>query len=185
LLTSEVLRHSPVHPGAHHYRIHLWDGSDPVEAVQSALAYARAAPGIAHAWHMPGHIFNGLSRWKEASYQQEGSARVDHAHQLEHMIMPFQIHNYAHNSHYLIANLSHLGRVRDAVAFARSLVETPRDPQRNEKSNGGSAQRLGRISLLRVYVRYELWDELLSDPYLDWSDLPIEKAWRAYSRGLA
>ena len=156
VLIEDVLRRSPLHPGANHYRIHLWDGNDPAQALESALAYGRAAPGIAHAWHMPGHIFNGLSRWHEAAYQQEASLRVDHAQLLEKGVLPFEIHNYAHNTHYLIANLSHLGRVHDAVAIARNLIEEPRDPQKNDRSNGGSAQRLGRISLLRIYVRYGL-----------------------------
>lgn len=185
VLIEEVLRRAPMHPGAHHYRIHLWDRHDPEQALRSAQLYAQSAPGIAHAWHMPGHIYNGLSRWKEAVYQQEGSARVDHAHMLEDAILPFQIHNYAHNQHYLIANLSHLGRLRDGVAFSRNLVEVPYDPQLNDKNNGGSAQRLGRFSLMRLYVRYESWDELLSDPHLDWSDVPEEKAWKAYGEGLA
>jgi len=183
-LIEQVLRKAPLHPGAHHYRIHLWDNRKPELALQSAQSYAQAAPGIAHAWHMSGHIYNGLSRWREAAYQQEASARVDHAHLAKTSLMPFQIHNYAHNQHYLIANLNHLGRVKDAVAFSRNLVETPRDPQRNN-TNGSSAQRLGRWSLMRTYVRYERWDDLLADPLLDWSDVPEEQGWKAYSRGLA
>jgi peroxiredoxin len=184
-LIEAVLQKQPMHPGAHHYRIHLWDGRKPEQALLSAQAYAKTAPGIAHAWHMPGHIFNGLSRWREAAYQQEASARVDHGHVAQYGLMPCQIHNYAHNEHYLIANLSHLGRVRDAIAFSRNLVETPRDPQLNNPRNGSSAQRLGRASLMRIYVRYERWDDLLTDPLLDWSNLPEEQAWKAYSRGLA
>jgi peroxiredoxin len=185
LLIEQVLQKQPAHPGAHHYRIHLWDGQKAERALESARQYAAAAPGIAHAWHMPGHIYNGLGRWREASYQQEASARVDHAHLARAGLMPFQIHNYAHNQHYLIANLSHLGRVRDAIAFSRNLVETPRDPERNRPQEGWSAQRLGRASLMRIYVRYERWNDLLTDPLLDWSDDSMEQAWKAYSRGLA
>jgi peroxiredoxin/tetratricopeptide (TPR) repeat protein len=185
LLIEQVIQKQPLHPGAHHYRIHLWDGHEAKQALASAQRYAQAAPGIAHAWHMPGHIYNGLGRWREASDQQAASARVDHAHLARTGLLPFQIHNYAHNQHYLVANLSHLGRVRDAVAFSRNLVETPRDPERNAPTQGWSAQRLGRASLMRIYARYERWDDLLTDPLLDWSDAPMEQAWKAYSRGLA
>jgi len=184
-LIEDVLRVSPLHPGAHHYRIHLWDGNDPAQARASAEAYARAAPGIAHAWHMPGHIYNGLSLWREAACQQEGSARVDHQHVMEHMLLPFQIHNYAHNQHYLIAQLNHLGRAREAIAYARNLVEVPRDPQSNNKDQGWSAQRLGRISLLRTLLRFERWDDVLADAHLDWSDHPAERALDLYGRGIA
>ena len=41
-----VLQVEPMHPGAHHYRIHLWDGVKPVRAEKSAALYARTAPGL-------------------------------------------------------------------------------------------------------------------------------------------
>ena len=184
-LIQDVLDKNPHHPGAHHYRIHLFDNDDRDAALQSALAYHHAAMGIAHAWHMPGHIYNGMSRFKDASWQQDASSHVDHAHLAEWRIMPFEIHNYAHNQHYLIANLNHLGRVRDAIDFARNLVVSPRDPQKNEPNGGWSAQRLGRISLLSLYARYEMWQDLLGDPHLDWSENSLERGWQAYGRASA
>ncbi len=54
--------------------------------------------------------------------------------------MPFEIHNYAHNNQWLATSLSHIGRVRDAIAVARNLVEQPRDPSKNGKNDGGSSQ---------------------------------------------
>ena len=133
-----------MHPGAHHYRIHLWDGVKPIRAERSAGLFAKAAPGIAHAWHMPGHTYTGLKRYADAAYQQEGSARVDHAYMIRDRVMPFEIHNYAHNNQWLCTSYSHIGRVRDAIAVARNLVEQPRDPQKNNASDGGSPQRNGR-----------------------------------------
>ena len=179
VLLEDVLRKSPMHPGAHHYRIHLWDGWDPAQALRSAQAYAKAAPGIAHAWHMPGHIYNGLCRWRDAVNQQEAAARIDHQHMFEHRILPFQIHNYAHNQAYLIANLSHMGGLREGVEFARNLIETPRDP-----GNDG-AQHLGRASLLRLLVRYERWDDILAGGHLEGGESREEQAWQAYARGFA
>jgi peroxiredoxin len=70
--------------------------------------------------------------------------------------------------------------VREGIAYARNLVESPRDPER-----GSGAQSLGRFSLLRLYVRYERWDSLLEDDHLDWSDSQEDKSWKAYGRGLA
>ena len=105
----------------------------------------RRAPGIAHAWHMPGHTYTGLKRYADAAYQQEGSARVDHAYMIRDRVMPFEIHNYAHNNQWLVHQLSHIGRVRDAIAVARNLVEQPRDPNKNGKNDGGSPQRSGRL----------------------------------------
>ncbi|GAC1473019.1 MAG: hypothetical protein NVSMB9_20960 [Isosphaeraceae bacterium] len=185
---DSVLHNEPMHPGAHHYRIHLWDGSKPARAEKSAALFGKSAPGIAHAWHMPGHTYTGLQRYADAAYQQEASARVDHAYMTRDRIMPFEIHNYAHNNQWLSTSLSHVGRVHDAIAVARNLVEQPRDPNLNGKNDGGSAQRSGRLRWSEVLTRYELWDELIdatTSHALDWSDVPLERKEKAYTLGLA
>ena len=187
-LLDTVLQVEPMHPGAHHYRIHLWDGVKPVRAEKSAALYAKTAPGIAHAWHMPGHTYTGLKRYADAAYQQEGSARVDHAYMIRDRVMPFEIHNYAHNNQWLCTSLSHIGRVRDAIAVARNLVEQPRDPQKNGPNDGGSAQRSGRARWAELLTRYELWDDLIqatTSGALDWSNIPSEQEQKAYTLGLA
>src|SRR5262249_26820156 len=91
VVIEAVLNVEPMHPGAHHYRIHLWDGVKPSRAEKSAAVYGKAAPGIAHAWHMPGHTYTGLKRYADAAYQQEASARVDHAYMIRDRVMPFEI----------------------------------------------------------------------------------------------
>jgi len=188
VVIDSVLQVEPMHPGAHHYRIHLWDDVKPIRAEKSAALYAQAAPGIAHAWHMPGHTYTGLKRYADAAYQQEGSARVDHAHMIRGRIMPFEIHNYAHNNQWLCTSLSHIGRARDAIAVARDLVEQPRDPNKNGEDDGGSAQRSGRLRWVEVLTRFELWDDLIAattSGALDWSGLAAERKEKAYTLGLA
>jgi peroxiredoxin/tetratricopeptide (TPR) repeat protein len=185
---DSVLQVEVMHPGAHHYRIHLWDGVKPARAEKSAALYGKAAPGIAHAWHMPGHTYTGLKRYADAAYQQEASARVDHAYMARDRVMPFEIHNYAHNNQWLVTSLSHVGRARDGIAVARNLVEQPRDPDKNGKNDGGSAQRSGRIRWAEILCRYELWDDLIAatdSGALDWSDVPEERKEKAYALGLA
>ncbi|HEV3021239.1 MAG TPA: hypothetical protein VGX76_02185, partial [Pirellulales bacterium] len=110
-LLREVHAANPMHP-AHHYRIHLWDGEKPQRALQSASLCGQSAPGIAHMWHMPGHTFTRVQRYADAAWQQEASARVDHAQMIRDRLVPDQIHNYAHNNDWLVENLSFIGRVR-------------------------------------------------------------------------
>ena len=187
-LIDSVIQVEPMHPGAHHYRIHLWDGVKPARALKSAALYGKAAPGIAHAWHMPGHTYTGLQRYADAAYQQEASARVDHAYMIRDRVMPFTIHNYFHNNQWLCTSLSHIGRAHDAISVARNLVEQPRDPDKNGPKDGGSAQRSGRLRWAEVLTRYELWDDLIAATtggMLDWSELPEERKERAYTMGLA
>ena len=160
-LLAQVLAVNPRHP-IHHYRIHLWDRVKPEEALASAAACGQASPGIAHMWHMPGHIFSRLERYGDAAWQQEASARVDHAHMIRDGVLPDQIHNYAHNNEWLIRNLNHIGRVEDALALAKNMLEVPRHPTYNMLDKRGTSAGYGRARLLETLERYELWDELLA-----------------------
>ena len=128
----------PMHP-AHHYRIHLWDDEKPARAVESAALCGQTSPGIAHMWHMPGHIYSELHRYADAAWQQEASARVDHAHMMRDRVLPDQIHNYAHNNEWLIRNLGIVGRVHDAIDLAKNMIELPRHPKYNTIEQGSAS----------------------------------------------
>jgi len=55
---------NPDHPGVLHYMIHAYD--DPIHAplgLRPAVLYARSAPAVPHALHMPSHIFVQLGMW--------------------------------------------------------------------------------------------------------------------------
>lgn len=127
-LAESVLAREARHP-IHHYVIHLWDHRRADRALRSAAACGPAAPGIAHMWHMPGHVYSELRRWNDAAWQQEAAARVDHAATLRAHVYPDQIHNLAHNSEWWVRNLNHVGRVRDALATAANMVAMPRVPR--------------------------------------------------------
>jgi peroxiredoxin len=161
-IIADVLRANPMHPGAHHYRIHLWDGEKASRGTPSALLFGPSAPGIAHAWHMPGHIWTKLHRYGDAAQQQEAAARVDHAQMIRDRTMPYQIHNYVHNNQWCMQDLMYVGRVRDAVAIGENLIEIPRHPKLNRIEDGGHAGREGRSRLFEVLVKWELWDELIA-----------------------
>ena len=159
-LIDQILQKSPMHP-AHHYRIHLWDNEKPERALPAAGRSGQAAPSIAHMWHMGGHIFSKLKRYNDAAWQQEASARVDHAHMMKDLVLPDQIHNFAHNNEWLIRNLMNVGRVSEAASLARNMIELPRHPKYNTLSKGGSSAKYGRRRLFEVLYRFELWDQLV------------------------
>jgi peroxiredoxin len=159
-LLKQVFDAEPMHP-AHHYRIHLWDDPNPKRALESAARCGPAAPAIAHMWHMPGHIYSKLHRYPDAVYQQEASARVDHLYMMRDRIMPYQIHNYAHNNEWLARNLVYVGRVRDAVDVAKNLIEAPRHPKLNSAKERSSAAGHGRQRLTDTLILYELWHDYI------------------------
>jgi len=195
LLIEDVLDVEPMHP-SHHFRIHLWDNEKPERALASAAHCGQSSPGIAHMWHMPGHTYSKLKRYQDAVWQQEASARVDHAHMMRDRVMPDQIHNFAHNNEWLTRNLNHLGRVSDAIALAKNMIELPRHPKNNtlakvdspiDYGKRGSA-RYGRTRLIETLLRYEMWEEtiqLSQTVYLDETAIPEEQAKRLAAVGAA
>ena len=194
-LIEDVLDVEPMHP-CHHFRIHLWDNEKAERALASAARCGQGSPGVAHMWHMPGHIYSKLKRYHDSAWQQEASARVDHAHMMRDRVLPDQISNFAHNNEWFIRNLNHLGRANDAVALARNMIELPRHPKNNtlakpgkpsEYGKRGSA-RYGRMRLLETLLRYEMWDEIIrasQTVYLEPTTIPEEQAKRLAAVGTA
>ena len=177
-LAHEVLAKAPHHPGIHHYRIHFWNNEKDARALASAAALGPACPGIAHNWHMPGHTYSALHRYADAAWQQEASARVDHAHMIRYAVMPDEIHNYSHNNGWLVEDLGYIGRAHDAIALAQNLIELPRIPRGKAGGNtanqdwnrDGSSWAEGRRRLAWALLTYERWDDVLrleATPYLE------------------
>jgi peroxiredoxin len=209
-LAQQVLEEKKLHP-VHHALIHLWNNEADRRALDSASKCGQGSPGIAHMWHMPGHTYSALHRYADAAWQQEASARVDHAYMIRNRVLPDQIHNYAHNNDWLVKNLSYLGRVPDAIDLAKNLVELPRHPKYNvltrfavseattnsaypnpfstdDNRNRESSARFGRSRLCELMVRWELWDDLIAlgqTEYLEPTEFPEEQARRAKALGIA
>lgn len=174
-LLHDVLEQNPMHP-CHHYLIHLWDYEKPEKALPSAARCGQSAPAIAHMWHMPGHIYSRLHRYQDAAWQQEASARVDHAHMIKYGLLPDEIHNFAHNNEWLIRNLINVGRAGDAVALAKNMIELPRHPKYNTLSRGSA--HYGRIRLFDALEAFEAWRDLVdlcSTRYLEPTDNDVEQ----------
>lgn len=186
-LMDQILAKEPNHP-VHHYRIHLWDDSKPIRALTSAALCGQAAPGIAHMWHMPGHTYSKLRRFDDAAWQQEAATRVDHRQMIESLVLPDQIHNYAHNEEWLTRTYNELGRAREAIDLAKSLIEIPRHPNYNTLDKSSTSASYGRTRLLDTLLKWELWDEVLTlanGPYLPTVIQASHEASRLRTLGIA
>lgn len=184
-LLGQIFHAHPMHP-AHHYRIHLWDGERAENALASAAVCGQTSPGIAHMWHMSGHIYSDLKRYDDACWQQEASARVDHAHMMRDRVMPDQIHNFAHNNEWLIRDMIFVGRMRDAIELARNMCELPRHPKYNTLAKGST--RYGRMRLFEALTRFEDWAELIAlceTPYLEPTEDDAQQIVRLRYLGMA
>jgi hypothetical protein len=71
------LKSYPEHPGITHYIIHSYDTPALAkQAIEAARRYARIAPAVAHALHMPSHTFTRLGYWEDSIDTNIASARA-------------------------------------------------------------------------------------------------------------
>jgi len=180
-LLREIERVAPEHPGLHHYRIHVWDGEDGVQALASCRVYGKIAGALGHPNHMPGHVFSSMGLWHEAGLWMESATRTELAAMNARQVFPFQYWNFPHNRNYLAYIQEQLGRPEDSLAGARVLLATPRDPEENDPTESGRGPyHQGKEALLRCLAKFERWDELMAAEGIVWRDTPEEKGQRAY-----
>jgi tetratricopeptide (TPR) repeat protein len=126
-----ALARYPGHLGAHHYLVHAYENvGRHADAAEHAKVYAAAAPNVAHAQHMYGHVLPRLGRWKEALEQFEKGDAIEQAYAREEKLRPGDDWHHPHNLHLLAVSYLRLGRVDDAEKTFRRLFDVPiRFPQ--------------------------------------------------------
>jgi tetratricopeptide (TPR) repeat protein len=66
-ILNKVWTEQPNHPGVVHYLIHADDSAQLAElGLRAAICYAKIAPEVPHALHMPSHIFTRLGLWQQS-----------------------------------------------------------------------------------------------------------------------
>ena len=74
-LLETILPKYPQHPGLAHYIIHSYDFPPLAEqGLDAARRYAKIAPDVPHALHMPSHIFTRLGMWDDSIASNISSA---------------------------------------------------------------------------------------------------------------
>ncbi|MDH3628201.1 MAG: redoxin domain-containing protein [Acidobacteriota bacterium] len=186
LLAQQILEKNPLHPGAHHYRIHNWDGPEGAKALDSCAVFGKLAHESGHANHMPGHIYSGIGMWHEAAIWMDSATRVEKAYMQKRLTLPFNAWNYAHNRNYLGYIQEHLGMPSAAMDGGRQLMEAPLDPTHNNPDEGDfNTYRQGLRTLIRALVQFERWDEILTEDSIPWRERPSDKLWKQYMDTLA
>jgi hypothetical protein len=74
-ILEKVFAEQPDHPGVAHYIIHSYDYPPLANrGLIAARGYAKTAPSVPHAQHMPSHIFTRLGLWQESVESNRASA---------------------------------------------------------------------------------------------------------------
>src|SRR5215468_3163472 len=80
-LLNKVWKEQPNHPGVVHYLIHSDDSAQFAQAgLDAAICYAKIAPDVPHALHMPSHIFTRLGMWQESIDSNRAAAAAELAY---------------------------------------------------------------------------------------------------------
>ena len=184
MILRDILQKAPDHPGAHHARIHNWDGVLAEQALASCQAYGRVAPAIGHANHMPGHNYSKIGMWHEAARSMDAAARVELRYMNERLALPFESWNYPHNRNYLCYIQEQLGMAGASLQGASDLLAAPRDPQRDKEREFRLADQ-GIMAQIRALIKFERWDDILRPGTISWRDDDDDKLLRAFVETLA
>ncbi len=148
---DRALSVAPMHPGAHHYRIHLLEDSPQREhALASAQQLGTLAPMVGHLVHMPSHIFFRLGRYREAVAANEAAVNADR----EYAAAAGAGSDYAiHNLHYLWVAALWSGddatATRAADQLAAAAAATAGDEQQGTRQHYLAAPVLTQVRLHR------------------------------------
>ena len=126
-----ALARSPGHLGAHHYLVHAFENvGRHAEAAEHAKIYAVAAPKVAHAQHMYGHVLPRLGRWGEALAQFEKADSIERNYAREEKLRPGDDWHHVHNLQLLGYTYLRLGSLEKAERAFRRAYDVPiRNPR--------------------------------------------------------
>ena len=92
-ILNHVLQAEPDNPGVAHFIIHAADNPQMASlGLPAARRYAKIAPAVPHALHMPGHIFARLGLWDEVIRSNLASERAAEQPSLIHTEAQNRLH---------------------------------------------------------------------------------------------
>ena len=183
-LLDRALALAPDHPGAHHYRIHLYDESrTPAAALASAERLPAIAPGVGHLVHMPSHVYLRLGRYHDAVGSNQAAVTADQRYATATIADRAYAAGYAlHNQHFLWASALWSGESQVALDTAKAMAATVAGWP-DLQIDAGTRQHLLATPWFTL-VRFGRWNDILlatTDPKAG----PYLRGVTAYARGTA
>ncbi|HEX5387753.1 MAG TPA: hypothetical protein VFW66_13700 [Gemmatimonadales bacterium] len=124
-ILEPLFRIHPDHPGLAHYLIHACDSPAlAARAINAAERYARIAPSVPHAQHMPSHIFTRVGRWDASIASNLRAAAAAGEYERSHHLAGVWP-EHAHAFDYLVYAYLQEGRDREAGALVDSTDAAP------------------------------------------------------------
>jgi tetratricopeptide (TPR) repeat protein len=113
-----ILRINPLHPGANHELVHIYEGTQrPALGWPHAEKYIESSPGIPHAMHMQAHLAMRLGRWDKTTDRSMRAIELQREYHRSLNVSPRDDHQFDHHLETLTRALVHDGRFREARAI--------------------------------------------------------------------
>src|SRR2546430_660039 len=122
-ILEKILTTQPDHPGVAHYLIHSYD--NPVlasQGLEAARRYARIAPAVPHALHMPSHIFVRVGLWDDAANSNLAAVKAGKKYERD-VNMDAAWDQRLHPTDYLVYSLLQGGQDEDAAALVKEVSQ--------------------------------------------------------------
>ena len=181
-ILEDVMRQHPDHPAANHLYIHVMEASPwPEIAEPAADRLGSLIPASGHLVHMPSHIWMQTGRYDDSADCNRQAAALDDAwFEGDPNATEYRFY-MAHNRHFLAFASTMQGRRREAVAAIRAITEEVPPPLMEAL---GSISDGVAASKWHVYVRFGMWDDILTDETPpEWA--VVGRSMRHYARGVA
>lgn len=181
LALEDAMRRDPNHIGVNHYYIHATEASPfPERALKCTGRLAAQAPGSGHLVHMPSHTYLRVGDYRASVASNVRAAEVDAAYYAETGKPTAYGGYYIHNLDFIVASLLFEGRSKESIQAARELstVAARWTPDFASLFCGSGS------SIMTVYSRFGMWDEILKAPAAAETNPFSAIPWR-YARGMA
>jgi tetratricopeptide (TPR) repeat protein len=182
-ILDKVFAVEPDHPGVTHYFIHAYDSPELAHlALAAARRYAKIAPGVPHALHMPSHIFTRLGLWQESiqSNRAAEAAAKDYAMKMQ---LGGAWDQELHAKDYLVYAYLQGGQDRQA----QGVLDNLQAMRKVQPENLTSAFAFAAIPARYALERHRWAEAAALEPapaWFPWSRYPVAPAMIYFARAL-
>jgi tetratricopeptide (TPR) repeat protein len=182
VLTENVMRKYPMHPGAIHMYIHLIEPTNtPERANKAADTLLTLMPDAGHIIHMASHIYYRVGRYSDAIKSNRLAIVADEKYANESYVQGAYLRGYyPHNIHFLSYAATADGQSQIAIKAAKEVAAKIDDKILKEMPEMASF----RVVPYWALARFGRWEEILREPEPPFSCMFLRGAWH-YVRGLA
>ena len=177
-----VMARRPDHACAHHYYIHLVEGSaTPELAEKSADVLGAMMPAAGHMVHMPAHIYLRVGRYADAAEANVRAIAADEDYLAQCQAQGlYPVSYYPHNLHFLWAAATLEGRGAAAIDAAREVAA--KVPHHHAGALAWTSDF--PVTPWLAYARFGRWQEMLTEPSPPVTEPYATGIWH-YARALA